>query len=52
MLQDMLELLRQKDNAKAVEVSEATAETARRYEVEAARQQHSADKVRLTGHLR
>lgn len=49
MLQDMLELLKQKDDAKAVEVSEAIGETARRYEVESAHQQQSAAKVRLTG---
>ena len=49
MLQEMLEILKQKEDAKAVEVSEAIAETARRYEVEAAYQQQSAAKVRLTG---
>ena len=53
MLQDMLAMLKQKEEAKAVEVSEATAETAetaRRYEVEAALQQQSAAKVRFIGH--
>ena len=51
MLQDMLEMLKQKENAKTVKVHEAIAETAR-YELDAALQEQSAARVRLTGHLR
>lgn len=47
----MLEMLKQKEDAKAVVVHEAIAGTAR-YELDAAHQQQSAAKVRLTGHLR
>ena len=48
MLQDMLELLKHKDDEKTAEVNEAIAATSQRFEVEADHQRQSAAKVRFT----
>ena len=47
MLQDMLELLKHKDEEKTTEVIEAVAATSQRFEVEADHQRQSAAKVRF-----
>ena len=51
MLQDMLELLKHKDDEKTTEVNEAIAATSQRFEVEADHQRQSAAKVRDLHHL-
>ena len=47
MLQDMVELLKQKDGAKLAEVNEAISVTSKKFEVEADHQRQSAAKVRF-----
>lgn len=47
MLQDMHELLQQKDGAKVAEVNEAVAEVSKKFELEAYHLRRSAAKVRF-----